>query len=93
MLNQSHGHWLFFDALNVKITMSLKLKEKIEISLNLQDLINDDSIIAHELSLLAFNIKRDVCGILDGFLSFFKKYERNKTHNMLLLMLNLDLKV
>jgi hypothetical protein len=37
--------------------------------------------------LLAFNIKREVCGILDGFLSFLKKYEANKTHNMLSLML------
>jgi hypothetical protein len=26
VLNQSHGHWLFFDALNAIITMSLKLK-------------------------------------------------------------------
>jgi len=35
VLNQSRGHWLLFDALNVVITMSLKLKEKSKISLNL----------------------------------------------------------
>jgi hypothetical protein len=40
-----------------------------------------------ELSLLASNIKREVCGILDGFLSFLNKYETNKTYNMLSLML------
>jgi hypothetical protein len=34
VLNQSHGNWLLFDALNVKITMSLKLKEESRISLN-----------------------------------------------------------
>jgi hypothetical protein len=66
--------------------MSLKLKTKSGISFNLQDLIDDDSIVAHELSLFPCNIRREVCGILDGFLSFFKKYEGNKTHNMLSLM-------
>ncbi len=35
VLNQSHGHWLLSNALNVKITMSLKLKEESGISLNL----------------------------------------------------------
>jgi hypothetical protein len=34
VLKQSHGNWLLFDALNVKITMSLKLKEESRISLN-----------------------------------------------------------
>jgi len=45
VLNQSHGHWLFFDALNAIITMSLKLKEKSGISSNLQDLIIDDFVV------------------------------------------------
>jgi hypothetical protein len=35
VLNQSHGHWLPFNALNVTIFMSLKLKEESRISLNL----------------------------------------------------------
>jgi len=35
VLNQSHGHWLLSNALNVKITMSLKLKGEYGISLNL----------------------------------------------------------
>jgi hypothetical protein len=59
-LNQFHGYWLFFDALNATITMSLKLKEKIRISSNLEDLIYDDSIGALKLSLLAFKIRREV---------------------------------
>jgi hypothetical protein len=58
VLNQFHGHWLLFDALNVTITMSMKLKEKYGISLNLQDLIDDDYVVAQELSLFAFNIRR-----------------------------------
>jgi hypothetical protein len=35
MLNQSRGHWLLSNALNVIITMSLKLKEEFGILLNL----------------------------------------------------------
>jgi hypothetical protein len=30
VFNQSHGHWLLFDALHVAITMALKLKTKLE---------------------------------------------------------------
>ncbi len=48
--------------------MNMKLKEEYKISFNLQDLIDDDLVIAQELSLLAFNIRREVCGILDGFI-------------------------
>ncbi len=51
-------------------------------------LINDDFVMFLELSLFASNIKREVCGVFDGFLSFLNKYEANKTHNMLSLMLN-----
>jgi hypothetical protein len=68
--------------------MSLKLKDEFGISFNLEDLINDDIVVALELSLLASKIRRKVYGVLDGFLSFFKKYEKNKTHNMLSFMLN-----
>jgi hypothetical protein len=42
----------------------------------LEDLINDDFVVALELSLLASNIRREVCEVLDGFLPFFKKYEK-----------------
>jgi hypothetical protein len=35
VLNQSCGHLLLFDALNVTIIMSLKLKEEFEILFNL----------------------------------------------------------
>jgi hypothetical protein len=53
--------------------MSLKFKEQYRISLNLQDLIDDDFIVARELSLFASNIRRKICSILNGYLSFFKK--------------------
>jgi ATP-dependent protease Clp ATPase subunit len=90
VLNQSCGHGLLFDVLNVTIIMSLKLKEEFGISFNLQDLIDEMIIfvVAHELSLLASNIRREICGILNIFLSFQKKYEGNKARNMLSLMLD-----
>jgi hypothetical protein len=54
--------------------------------------MEDDSIIFNELSLLAFNIRREVINVLDSFISFLKKYENRKTHNMIFLMLNPRLK-
>jgi hypothetical protein len=54
------GHWLVFDVLNATITMSLKLKEEFEISSNLQDLIDDDFVVAQELSLFASSTRRKV---------------------------------
>jgi hypothetical protein len=40
------------------------------------------------LSLLAFNIKKKIVGILNFFLTFLKIYEENKTYNILSLILN-----
>jgi hypothetical protein len=50
--------------------------------------MEDDSIIFNELSLLASNIRREVINVLDSFLSFLKKYENRKAHNMISLMLD-----
>jgi len=38
--------------------------------------------------IFAFNIKREIINVLDFFLSFLKKYENKKVHNMISLMLN-----
>jgi hypothetical protein len=66
--------------------MSLKLKEENKIILSFESLMEDDSIISNELFLLAFNIRREVINVLDLFLSFLKKYENKKAHNMISLM-------
>jgi hypothetical protein len=50
--------------------------------------MDDDSTIIFELFLFTYNIKREVCGVLDSFLSFLKNYEERKAHNMLSLMLD-----
>jgi hypothetical protein len=40
--------------------MSLKLKEENNIISSFESLMEDDSIISYELSLLAFNIRKEV---------------------------------
>jgi hypothetical protein len=49
--------------------------------------MDDDLVVVDELALLVFNIRKEVCGVLDSFLSFLKKYESRKAHNMVFLML------
>jgi hypothetical protein len=68
--------------------MSLKLKEENQIIPSFESLMEDDSIVFYELSLLASNIRREVINVLDSFLSFLKKYENKKVHNMISLMLD-----
>jgi hypothetical protein len=61
--NQFHGHWLFSSALNMStITMNLKLKEKIKISSNLEDLIDDDYVLVLELSFLLLTLREKYVG-------------------------------
>jgi hypothetical protein len=68
--------------------MNLNLKKENKIIPSFESLMEDDSIISYELFLLAFNVKREITNVLDYFLSFLKKYENMKTHNMISLMLN-----
>jgi hypothetical protein len=46
-------------------------------------------VVAVESDLLASNIKGKVCNLLDAFLSFLKKFDERKVHDMLALMLDL----
>jgi len=56
VLNQSHGHWFFFNVLHILITMTLKLIEEFRISTG--TLMDDDYVVVLELSFLTFNIKK-----------------------------------
>jgi hypothetical protein len=40
--------------------------------------MDDYSIIVNEVALMASDIRREVCGVLDSFLSFLTKCERRK---------------
>jgi hypothetical protein len=68
--------------------MSLKLKEENQILPSFESLMDDDSIVSDELSLLTSNIRREVINVLDFFLSFLSIYDKRKGHNMIFLMLN-----
>jgi hypothetical protein len=64
------------------------MKEENKFIPSFESLIEDDSIIFDDLSLLASNIRRKVINVLDSFLSFLKKYENKKAKNMISLMLD-----
>jgi myosin-crossreactive antigen len=68
--------------------MSLKLREENQVLLSFEILMDHDSIVNDELSLLASNIRRGVINVLDFFLSFLKVYDKRKAHNMISLMLD-----
>ncbi len=70
VLNQFRRHWLLVNALQSTITMCLKFREEIINPSAPINLIDDDFGIAFELSLFVSNIRREVCGVLDSFLSF-----------------------
>ncbi len=55
-------------------------------------LIHDDSFLDIEMGSFAKNINKEVCGVIDFFLSL-TKYDERKVQNILILMLNLDSKV
>ncbi len=47
-------------------------------ALSIANLMEDDMVMILELSMLAFNIIKQICDVLDGFLSFLTKYEKKK---------------
>ncbi len=55
------------------------------------NLMEEDSCVVIELTLLISNIKKEVCVVLDSFLSVLKKYDK-KLHNIFSLILNLRFK-
>lgn len=64
------------------------MREKVEILPTLNNLMDDDSRVAIDLSLLVSNIIKEMWGVLDSFISFFKNMKKRKTHNMFFLMLD-----
>jgi hypothetical protein len=58
---------LLSDALHSTISISLKLKEKLENAPSFQTLMEEDSGVALELIYLVSNIRKEVCGVLNSF--------------------------
>jgi hypothetical protein len=63
--------------------LNLRLKEENQIVFSFETLTDDDSIIVDELVLVAFNIRREVCDVLDSSLLFLIKYENSMISLML----------
>jgi hypothetical protein len=72
--------------------MTCKLRKEVEMNLFVNGLMEENVIISVELDLLTSNIKREAFGVLEVFLSFLKKFDGKKIHNMFALMLDLRYK-
>jgi DNA-binding Xre family transcriptional regulator len=59
--------------------MALKLKEEFGMTPSTTNLMEDNMAMALESSIVALNIMKQVCDVLDGFLSFLMKYEKKNT--------------
>ncbi len=92
VLNQFKGHLLLSDAFHFAISMSLKLRKELKNAPSFQTIMEKDSGVAFEFVCLASNIRKEVCGVLDNFLSFLNEFDERNSHNMLSLMLDLRFK-
>ncbi len=50
---------------------------------SITNLMDDDMVVALELFMFASNIRKQICDVLNDFLSFLTKYEKKKSHNMI----------
>jgi hypothetical protein len=50
--------------------------------------MKEESIVVDELTSFAFNIRKEMCVVLESLFSFLKIFEEKKAHNMLSLMLD-----
>ncbi len=81
ILNRSRGHCLLSHAINSTISTSLKLRDEIDHA-TFNNLMKGDGNVIFELSCLTSSIKKEVVKVLNFLISFLKKYEEKKSHNM-----------
>jgi hypothetical protein len=60
----------------------LKLKEDNAPLASFDNLMEDKLGLVEELAFLACNIRKEVCVVLNSFLSFLRTCEEKNTHNM-----------
>ncbi len=68
--------------------MSSKAKEEVNVKLSFELIWMMTWEFLFELRGLASNIRLEVFGVLDSFLSFMRTYDEKKTCNMLVFMLD-----
>jgi hypothetical protein len=49
--------------------MALKLKEEFKMAVFMTNLLEDDMVVILELSMLGFNIRKQICDVLGSFLN------------------------
>jgi hypothetical protein len=62
---------LFIHGFHYAISLSLKLKEDNEIVTSFDSLMEDDLVVIGELVVVTSNIRIEICGVFEFFLSFF----------------------
>jgi hypothetical protein len=72
---------LLSHAINSTISTSLKLRDEIDHA-TFNNLMKGDGNVIFELSCLTSSIKKEVVKVLNFLISFLKKYEEKKSHNM-----------
>jgi hypothetical protein len=69
------------------------LKKEVGIASVVDQLMDEDFVVALELSLFASNIKKEVCGMFNSLIpSFKKRCKERKVQNMFSLMLDSQFK-
>jgi hypothetical protein len=58
--------------------MAVKLKEELKMVFFMTNLLEDDVVVILELFMFVFNIKKQICDVLDGFFSLLTKYEKKE---------------
>jgi hypothetical protein len=58
--------------------VALKFKENFGMTPIMVNLMEDDTVMALKLFMFVFNIRKQVCDVLNGFSSFLMKYENKK---------------
>jgi hypothetical protein len=83
---------LFIHGLHYAISLSLKFKEENEIAASFDSLMEDDLVVIGELVVVTSNIRTQICGVLEFFLSFLSLqiiYHLLKENKLLFLFRNI----
>jgi ABC-type sulfate transport system permease subunit len=87
-LTNHRGIGYFLMPLHAIIIVALKLNLFSGMAPFVTNLMKDDMVVALELCMLFSIIRKQICDVLNGFLSFLTKCEEKKVYNMLFLMLD-----
>jgi hypothetical protein len=87
-LTNHMGTNYFFMSLHAIIIMPSKLNSFFGMAPFVANLMEDDMLWLWSYVCLLSTIRKQICDVLNGFLSFLTKYEEKKACNMLFLMLD-----